>query len=277
MLYSVNREDKSNLSPTATFFYKESEPCLFPERESDPCSWGKAIRSNRSVRSVAQHQYGQMIIASSEDNDGLTVRLIDFWLFGARWPFSKFLTSLEIKLDTHHLMEPHRDPQQHPGSSIYVWALEEYRDPQSTQGLSTRVWVDKTLQKHHHHHHHRNLFLFFWLFFCSCVSPDGTGFDIFGYGYGTWGNKRYKPREESADKVKMSSGGLVWIFMSLISSASHRKLMSLIRISSLSTHTSHHPINHNQRTTHRVRDTMAHSHSLWGILTSDVAGFFVFF
>lgn len=53
----------------------------------------------------------------------------------------------------------------------------------------------------------------------------------------------------------------MWIFMSLISSASHRKLMSLIRISSLSTHTSHHPINHNQRTTHRVQDTVAHSHS----------------
>lgn len=76
----------------------------------------------------------------------------------------------------------------------------------------------------------------------------------------TLGHVPYKPWEESADKVKMSSGGLVWIFMSLISSASHRKLMSLIRISSLSTHTSHHPINHNQRTTHRVQDTVAHPH-----------------
>lgn len=76
----------------------------------------------------------------------------------------------------------------------------------------------------------------------------------------TLGHIPHKPWEESADKVKMSSGGLVWIFMSLISSASHRKLMSLIRISSLSTHTSHHPIIHNQRTTHRVQDTVAHSH-----------------
>lgn len=74
------------------------------------------------------------------------------------------------------------------------------------------------------------------------------------------GDVRWTPREESADKVKMSLAGLVWIFMSLISSASHRKLMSLIRISSLSTHTSHHPINHNQRTTRRVRDTVAPSH-----------------
>lgn len=121
----------------------------------------------------------------------------------------------------------------------------------------------KHFKKHHHCHHqyHQDLFLFLWLFSCTCVSPDGTGFDILGNDYGTWGNERCKPREEIADKVKMSSGGLVWIFMSLISSASHRKLMSLIRISSLSTHTSHHPINHNQRTTHRVQDTVAHSHS----------------
>lgn len=146
---------------------------------------------------------------------------------------------------------------------MYVWALEEYRNAQLIpHKICPLVSVlMKHCKKHHHHHHQYHQELFLWLFSCSCVNPDRTDFDILSNNHGTWGNECYKPQEESAEKGKMSSGDLVWIFMSLISSASHRNLMSLIRISSLSTHTSHHPVNHNQRTTRCVKDTVAHSHS----------------
>lgn len=55
--------------------------------------------------------------------------------------------------------------------------------------------------------------------------------------------------------------------MSLVSSASHRKLISLIRISSLSAHTSHHPINHNQTGIYNTlalpgpRNSLKHAHT----------------
>lgn len=87
---------------------------------------------------------------------------------------------------------------------------------------------------------------------------------------------RWKPREEGADKATTSSGGRVQIFPSLVSSASHRKLMSLIIISSLSTHTSHHPINQSQRATHSVQ--VAHSRGgLEAFSPLMCEGFFFFF
>lgn len=79
-------------------FYREGEPCLFiyffsPKGKSDPWGWGKAIRSHGALsRSISMQSKDYSSLLGQRTN----VRLIDFWLFGARQSFfspQKFLTS----------------------------------------------------------------------------------------------------------------------------------------------------------------------------------------
>lgn len=70
-------------------------------------------------------------------------------------------------------------------------------------------------------------------------------------------DRKMEPRKASADEVRTCWQSWMSTFhVSPVSSASHRKLISLIRISSVPVHTSHHLINQNQTASY---NTLIHS------------------